>query len=63
MVIIMKKIDKGFFVHIQGYTFFSGRGTSISEAIGSLILNHAQIFKIELEWDENDELTQKHIGK
>ena len=63
MVIVMKKIDKGFFVHLRGYTTYSGRGTSISEAIGNLIMNHEHTFKLKLQWDERDELTREHIGK
>lgn len=63
MVIIMKKMNKGYFVHLQGYQFFSGRGETIAEAIGNLIMNHEHTFKLSIQWDKRDEITRRHIGK
>ena len=43
--------------------FFNGKGFSLAEAIGNLVMNNPNIFQISHEWDENDELTRKHLGK
>lgn len=63
MVIIQKKIENGYLVHIQGYTFFSEKGLTLVEALGKLVLNNPNALKLTLKWDTDDELTLKHLGK